>query len=105
MNGNLIHIVTLACKDDDNATRCLDALTAYGRPNALSFGCTAYEFGRQAGAPNIVRIVERWQRWDDLDALLREKVVPALPLYNEMLAAPFDPARDTARLELAITTG
>ena len=93
-----IHLVSLECKDDDHASRCLDALANYGRPDALAFNCVSYEFGRKLGT-NHVFIVERWRNWQDLDALLTEKVVPALPLYNQLLARPFDPARDTTRIE------
>lgn len=99
--GRLVHIVTLPCKDAENARRCLQALADYGRPDALAFGARTYEFGLQVGTAATVRLVERWERWQDLDALLAQKVVPALPLYNEMLAQPFDPQRDTARIELA----
>jgi hypothetical protein len=100
-HGDLIHIVTLRCRDAENAQRCLQALSAYGRPDAIAFGARAYEFGLELGTSATVRLVERWSRWADLDALLEQKVVPALPLYNEMLAQPFDPQRDTARIELA----
>lgn len=99
--GGLIHVVTLECKDAENAGRCLQALAGYGLPDAIAFGARAYEFGLQVGTQATVRIVERWSRWEDLDALLVQKVVPALPLYNQMLARPFDPQRDTARIELA----
>jgi hypothetical protein len=95
-----IHIVTLACKDADHARRCLDALANYGRPDALAYRCEAYEFGVVVGTADTIQLVERWHDWKDLDALLGDKVVPALPLYNEMLRRPFDPARDTVRVEL-----
>ena len=45
-------------------------------------------------------VVERWRRWQDLDALLKEKVVPALPMYNPLLKRPFVPAKDTLRITL-----
>lgn len=99
--GRLVHVVTLACKDDEHASRCLEALANYGRPDALSFGCLSYEFGLKAGTTDTVYIVERWNRWEDLDALLQAKVVPALPLYNQLLKRPFDPAADTLRIALA----
>ena len=98
--GHLVHIVTLECRDREHAARCLAALGTYGRPDALSFNCVAYEFGLQAGSPDTVYLVERWNQWEDLDALLTARVVPALPLYNELLKRPFDPARDTRRIEL-----
>ena len=99
--GQLLHVVTLRCKDDDSASRCLAALANYGRPDALGFNCRAYEFGLKEGTTDTVVLVERWNRWEDLDALLLNKVVPALPLYNELLKRPFDPAQDTVRIALA----
>ena len=50
---------------------------------------------------DTVYLVERWSRWEDLDALLQAKVIPALPLYNQLLKRPFDPAQDTLRIQLA----
>jgi len=99
--GNLVHIVTLECRDGEHAARCLDALDAYGRPDARSYGCVSYRFGLRTGAPHTVCIVERWNRWEDLDRLLVEKVVPALPMYNQLLRREFDPGRDTLRIDLA----
>jgi hypothetical protein len=96
----LLHVVTLECKDAEHATRCLAALRDYGRPDALSFRCASYEFGVKEGTTSTVYLIERWSRWEDLDALLTEKVVPALPIYNALLARPFDPARDTLRVRL-----
>ncbi|WP_455377171.1 hypothetical protein [Petrachloros mirabilis] len=98
--GEFVHIVTLECKDADHAKRCLDALKNDGRPDALSFGCISYEFGLKEGNSDTVYLVERWIRWEDLDALLTKKVVPALPLYNQLLKRPFDPAKDTLRIHL-----
>lgn len=98
--GQHLHIVTLACKDAAHAARCLEALANYGRPDALAFNCDSYEFGLKDGRDDTVYIVERWHRWDDLDTLLREKVVPALPVYNELLQRPFNPATDTLRITL-----
>ena len=100
-SAKLVHVVTLRCKDTEHASRCINALATYGRPDALSFGCHSYEFGLQAGTTDTVCIVERWSRWEHLDALLREKVVLALPMYNTLLRAAFDPARDTLRVTLA----
>jgi hypothetical protein len=68
--GQLLHVVTLACKDGEHATRCIDALTNYGKPDALAFNCCSYEFGLKNGTVDTVYIVERWNRWEDLDALL-----------------------------------
>jgi hypothetical protein len=99
--GQLLHVVTLGCKDDEHATRCIAALTNHGRPDALAFNCVSYEFGLKEGTKDTVYIVERWTRWEDLDSLLVKKVVPALPLYNELLKRPFDPAQDTARINLS----
>jgi hypothetical protein len=48
-----------------------------------------------------VCIVERWNRWEDLDILLQTKVIPALPTYDQLQKRPFDPARDTLRITLA----
>jgi len=93
-----IHIVTLACKDAAHASQCLDALTHYGKPDAIAYDCLAYEFGLKEGSADTVYIVERWKQWRDLDALLAEKVVPALPTYNALLKRPFDPALDTLRV-------
>jgi hypothetical protein len=99
--GQLVHVVTLECKDEEHATRCLAALTSHGRPDALSFNCVSYEFGLKEGSSDTVYIVERWTRWDDLDALLGAKVVPALPMYNQLLKRPFDPSKDTLRIRLS----
>jgi hypothetical protein len=96
-----LHLVTLECKDAEHANRCLAALREYGRPDALRYRCAAYEFGLKAGTTSTVFLVERWSRWEDLDALLTEKVVPALPTYNALLKQPFDPGRDTLRVQLA----
>ena len=98
--SKLIHVVTLNCKDNDHAKQCLDALTNYGKPDALSFNCSSYEFGLKAGTRDTVYIVERWNQWKDLDALLKTKVIPALPMYNQLLKNPFDPTTDTLRIEL-----
>jgi hypothetical protein len=99
--GRLVHVVTLECKDPDHARRCLEALSAYGKPDALAFNCAAYEFGLKEGTADTVCIVERWSSWRDLDALLAAKVVPALPMYNQLLKAAFDPARNTVRINLS----
>ena len=99
--ARLLHVVTLDCKDQEHAARCLAALAAYGRPDALAFKCASYEFGLKRGTTDSVYLVERWQRWDDLDALLAAKVVPALPMYDQLLKRPFDPAKDTLRVELS----
>lgn len=99
--GPFLHVVTLECKDADHAERCIDALANYGRPDALAFNCRSYEFGLKEGATDTVCLVERWSRWEDLDALLSAKVVPALPLYNQLLKRPFDSARDTLRIRLS----
>jgi len=99
--GRLVHLVTLECKDHEHAQRCIAALENYGKPDALAFQCVSYEFGLKEGTTDTVCLVERWDRWEDLDALLSEKVVPALPTYNQLLKRPFDPARDTCRIRLA----
>jgi hypothetical protein len=99
--GHLVHVVTLECKDAEHAARCIAALGAYGRPDALAFNCSAYGFGLKVGSTDTVCLVERWNRWEDLDALLSEKVVPALPMYNQLLKRPFDPAADTLRVDLS----
>ena len=99
--AGLLHVVTLGCKDAECATHCIAALANHGRPDALAFNCVSYEFGLKEGTNDTVYIVERWTRWEDLDSLLVEKVVPNLPLYNELLKRPFDPARDTARINLS----
>lgn len=99
--GQFVHVVTLACKDPEHAKRCIEALTNYGRPDALAFNCISYEFGIKEGTLDTVYIVERWRRWQDLDALLTAKVVPALPMYNQLLKTPFDPSSDTARINLS----
>ncbi|MGE0812288.1 MAG: hypothetical protein AB7O28_00270 [Vicinamibacterales bacterium] len=100
-DASFMHLVTLECKDEAHAARCLAALAAHGRPDALAYRCVSYDFGVKVGAPDTVMLVERWQRWEDLDALLAEKVVPALPVYNALLKRPFDPARDTVRIGVA----
>ncbi len=99
-DGLLMHVVTLECKDREHAARCLRALAEYGRPDALAYGCISYEFGVKEGAADTVYLLERWRDWQDLDRLLGEKVVPALPMYNELLKRPFDPATDTLRITL-----
>lgn len=98
--GPHLHVVTLRCKDAAHAARCMEALSRYGRPDALSYGAASYEFGLVAGSSDAITLIERWERWADLDRLLQEKVIPALPLYNELLARPFDPAVDTLRVNL-----
>ncbi|MCB1671624.1 MAG: hypothetical protein R3F41_10315 [Gammaproteobacteria bacterium] len=100
-NGPLMHIVTLDCKDAGHASQCLKALADYGRPDALAFNCVSYEFGLREGSAETVYLIERWRSWQDLDALLTEKVVPALPMYNQLLKRPFDPAQDTLRITLS----
>lgn len=99
--GELIHVVTLECKDETHAARCIEALSHYGRPDATAYNCISYEFGLKEGAKDTVYIVERWRRWQDLEALLSEKVVPALHMYNQLLKRPFDPSTDTARIKLS----
>jgi hypothetical protein len=94
------HLVTLNCKDAENAGKCLAALRNYGRPDAISYGCVSYDFGLKIGHDTVIQIVERWSDWADLDKLLDEKVVPALPMYNELLDAPFNPASHTMRVNL-----
>jgi hypothetical protein len=96
-----MHIVTLACKDQEHAARCIEALTNYGKPDALAFNCVAYDFGIKEGADETVYIIERWTRWPDVDALLTQKVVPALPMYNALLKRPFNPTTDTVRIRLS----
>jgi len=99
-DGACVHVVTLTCRDAGHAAQCLEALAAHGRPDALAYGCLAYEFGLREGVADTVVIVEHWRRWEDLDRLLVEKVVPALPMYNQLLSRSFDPARDTLRIHL-----
>jgi hypothetical protein len=99
--GRLSHVVTLGCKDEKHATRCIAALANHRRPDALAFNCVSYEFGLEEGIKDTVCIVERWARWEDRDSLLVEKVVPTVPLYNELLKRPFDRAQKTARIHLS----
>lgn len=99
--GMLIHLVTLNCKDNENAQQCLNALANYGKPDAISFNCVSYEFGLKSGSTDIVYIMERWDNWENLDALLQAKVIPALPMYNQLLKTPFNPETDTLRIELS----
>lgn len=98
--SRLLHFVTLECKDATSARHCLAALSQYGKPDAQAYHCLSYEFGIKVGAPDTVCLVERWNRWEDLDALLRDKVVPALPIYNALLKHPFDPEKNTVRVDL-----
>ncbi len=100
IEGQFVHVVTLDCKDEEQAKRCVEALANYGRPDALAFNCVSYEFGIREGTVDMVYIIERWRRWQDLDVLLMEKIVPALPMYNQLLKKPFDPSRDTVRINL-----
>lgn len=99
-NANLVHIVTLNCKNEEHAQQCLGALANYGKPDAESFNCVSYDFGLKLGTKDIVYIFERWNSWEDLDNLLTEKVIPALPMYNQLLKNPFNPVTDTLRIEL-----
>jgi quinol monooxygenase YgiN len=99
--GPCMHIVTLDCKDEAHAKRCMDALANYGRPDALAFNCVSYDFGLKEGTTNTVYIIEHWRQWQDLNALLNEKVVPALPMYIQLLKKPFDPSKDTLRIKLS----
>ncbi len=99
--GKCLHIIRLECKSPEHAENCLGALANYGRPDALEFGCHSYEFGLQEGSDTVIMLVERWPDFDSLERLLEEKVIPALPTYNELLASPFDPERDTTRVTLA----
>jgi quinol monooxygenase YgiN len=101
MSAQNVHLVTLACRDADHAQQCIAALADSGRSDALEYGCASYDFGLREGTEDVVRVVERWDSWDDLDALLTERVVPALPVYNQLLARPFDPSSDTERITLA----
>jgi hypothetical protein len=96
-----IHIVTLNCKDSEHAKQCLNALANYGKPDALSFNCSSYDFGLKAGTEDTIYIVESWFAWADLDSLLHAKVIPALPMFNQLLKNPFNPGTDTLRIELA----
>ncbi len=98
--GKLVHIVNLLCKDEQCAQQCIEALRNYGRPDAMACGCTSYDFGIQLGTTDTVYLIERWNSWNDLDKLLVEKAVPALPAYNALLKSPFDPVKDTTRIEL-----
>jgi hypothetical protein len=100
-DGQCVHLVALNCKDEEHATRCIEALANYGRPDALAFNCVSYEFGLKCGTTDTVYIVERWRQWRDLDALLTEKVVPTSPMYNQLLKQPFDPSKDTVRISLS----
>ena len=100
--GHLVHLVTLECKDHKRAQRCLAALENYGKPDALAFQCEPYEFGLKEGTTETGCLLERWNRWEDLDALISKKVVPVLPTYNQLLKRPFDPAKDTCRIKLAV---
>ena len=61
----------------------------HGRLDAPAFNCRSYGFGLKEGVADTVCIVERWSRWEDLEALLSAKVVPALPLYNQLPKRPF----------------
>jgi hypothetical protein len=99
--GRHVHVVTLECKDADHARRCLAALAEYGRPDALACHCFSHNCGLKEGTNDTVCLVERWNRWEDLDTLLQTKVVPALPTYNQLLKHPFDPASDTVRITFA----
>lgn len=101
--GTCLQVVTLECKDGEHAKRCLDALATYGRPDALAFNCVSYEFGLKEGTSDTIYLVERWKQCEDLDALIREKVIPALPMYNQLLKRPFDPAKDAVRITLSTT--
>jgi len=100
-NGRLINLITLVCKDNEHAQQCLDAIANYGKPDAMAYKCSSYEFGLKVGTKDTVCVVERWDRWEDLDSLLKDKVIPALPSYNQLLKRPFDFETDTVRVELS----
>ena len=90
---------------------CIEALGKYGRPDVQKCGVVryfkydlltcSYEFGQQAGNSARVLLIERWNKWEDLDKLLVNHVVPAIDTYNQLLASPFDPAKHTQRITLA----
>jgi hypothetical protein len=101
IGGRLIQVISLACKDGEHAQRCIEALANCGRPDALVFNCVSDEFGLRDGSSDTAYIIERWRQWSDLGALLEAKVVPALPMYNQLLKKPFDPSTDTLRITLS----
>jgi len=99
--GPMVNLSTLICKDETHAKQCLEAIANYGKPDALSYKCFSYEFELKVGTKDAVCVVERWNRWEDLDSLLEDKVIPALPSYNQLLKRPFDFKTDTVRVELS----
>lgn len=61
----------------------------HGRLDALALNCRSYGFGLKDGVADTVCIVERWSQREDVETLLSAKVVPALPMYNQVLMRPF----------------
>ncbi|MCB9928176.1 MAG: hypothetical protein H6844_01975 [Alphaproteobacteria bacterium] len=100
-DGVLMHVVTLACKDPHHAAEFLAVLAEHARRDAMAYNCLAFEFGLKEGTDDTVYLVERWRCWEDLDAMLAERVEPVMPVYNALLKRPFDPAADSVRLVLA----
>ncbi|MCB1552593.1 MAG: hypothetical protein KDJ14_02200 [Xanthomonadales bacterium] len=98
--ARFVHIVTLDCKDPEHALRCIQMLTQVGLPDAKMFQCVSYEYGLEVGSTERIVLIERWQRWEDLDALIEQCIAPDLDKYNSLLKQPFDVIRDTRRVEL-----
>src|SRR5690606_4472063 len=76
--ARFVHVVTLDCKDAEHALRCIQMLTRVGLPDAKMFQCVSYEFGLEAGSTERVVIIQRWERWEDLDALIEQRIAPDL---------------------------
>jgi len=79
----------------------MDDLERYRKPEALQYGCKAFEYGLKEGTAtkDCVYVCERWDKWADLDKLHNEKFGPnQLPIFNELLKRPFDFNTDSLRV-------
>jgi hypothetical protein len=94
------HNVTLPCKDEDDAQKMFDTLRTIGLPGAKGCNAYSYEFGLEVGSKTKVWVVEKWYKWEDLDAHLEKNVTPNLDDFNALMPEPFDPAKHTTRIEL-----
>jgi hypothetical protein len=94
------HNVVLPCKDAESAQNCIGVLKDAGLPGAMKSGAALYEFGLEMGSLTKVFVVEKWYKWEDLDEHLKVNIVPNLEVFNGFLVEPFDPAKNTARINL-----
>jgi hypothetical protein len=96
----LSHDAILPCKDEESAKNCIAALQSMGLPGAKKHGAVLYEFGLEQDFKILVRVVEKWNKGEDLEEHLMINVVPNIEAYNVLLSAPSDPAKNTTRINL-----